>query len=391
MIVALTSSKLNALIDELDIEDNMIHRYYIKDDGISFLKFVKRKMSLHAHFSDIIIDRNCLTESNDELIESIRQFRMMYDCRVTIFAEGSGNEFIVGLLRCGVYNIITAENSQLQKEELTQCLSQNGLPQIKWLRAFPNLTNPMQPKDTIHFKTERPKNRFYISFAIALTIVLLVIVILVSFRRCGADNKPDSEAQEIIQTTLDTSEKSPEPPESLKSTVSTTRTTTTEQIITSSESASVTTTTTTTRTEPSVTTTTTKKPVATTTSTTTKKPTTTTTTTTTTKPKTTTTTTATTTTTLVTAEVIPTGLKISCPVAVNGIVTLNVGGSAQLNAEFTPANVTDKSVVWNSRKPEVVTVDNNGKLTAVGKGTTTVSCETSNGRFKVAIMVTVIG
>ncbi len=194
----------------------------------------------------------------------------------------------------------------------------------------------------------------------------------------------DEELSDEITTTATTTKTEP-------TTTTTTTTTSAEQ--------SVTTTTTTTKTEPSVTTTT-KKPTVTTT--TTKKPTvtttttkkTTTTTTTTTKAKTTTTakktTTTTTTTTLVTAEVIPTGLKISCPLAVNGIITLNTGGTAQLTADFTPDNVTDKSVMWSSRKPEVVTVDKNGKLTAVEKGTTTVSCETANGRFKVAIMVKVI-
>ena len=194
----------------------------------------------------------------------------------------------------------------------------------------------------------------------------------------------DEELSDEITTTATTTQTEP-------TTTTTTTTTSAEQ--------SVTTTTTTTKTEPSVTTTT-KKPTVTTT--TTKKPTvtttttkkTTTTTTTTTKAKTTTTakktTTTTTTTTLVTAEVIPTGLKISSPLAINGIITLNTGGTAQLTADFTPDNVTDKSVVWSSRKPEVVTVDKSGKLTAVGKGTTTVSCETANGRFKVAIMVKVI-
>lgn len=203
----------------------------------------------------------------------------------------------------------------------------------------------------------------------------------------------ESEIVSPIYTSFTTMNSQPSTSTSITESV---KTTTTTEPTTTTTSTRLTTTTK----EPTVTTTTTiKKQTTTTTVTTTKKPTTTTTTkktttttTTTAKPKTTTTkkTTTTTTTTLVTAAVIPTGLKISCPVAVNGIVTLNVGGTAQLTADFTPDNVTDKSVIWSSRKPEVVTVDKNGKLTAVEKGTTTVSCETANGRFKVAIMVKVV-
>lgn len=44
-----------------------------------------------------------------------------------------------------------------------------------------------------------------------------------------------------------------------------------------------------------------------------------------------------------------------------------------LTATFFPENATNKEVVWTSSKPEVATVDNTGKVTAVGVGNTTIS------------------
>jgi len=44
-----------------------------------------------------------------------------------------------------------------------------------------------------------------------------------------------------------------------------------------------------------------------------------------------------------------------------------------LTATFFPENATNKEVVWTSSKPEVATVDNAGKVTAVGVGNTTIS------------------
>ena len=60
-------------------------------------------------------------------------------------------------------------------------------------------------------------------------------------------------------------------------------------------------------------------------------------------------------------------------------LSLTVGESATLTATVTPANATDKSVMWSSSDPSVATVEN-GRTTAVGEGTATVTVTTSNGK-----------
>ena len=60
-------------------------------------------------------------------------------------------------------------------------------------------------------------------------------------------------------------------------------------------------------------------------------------------------------------------------------LSLTVGESATLTATVMPANATDKSVMWSSSDPSVATVEN-GRITAVGEGTATVTVTTSNGK-----------
>ena len=60
-------------------------------------------------------------------------------------------------------------------------------------------------------------------------------------------------------------------------------------------------------------------------------------------------------------------------------LSLTVGESATLTATAMPANATDKSVMWSSSDPSVATVEN-GRITAVGEGTATVTVTTSNGK-----------
>ena len=59
--------------------------------------------------------------------------------------------------------------------------------------------------------------------------------------------------------------------------------------------------------------------------------------------------------------------------------TMHAGDTATLSATVTPSNATDKTVIWTSSDPDVITVDQSGKLTAEGSGDATVTAEIWNG------------
>ena len=82
-------------------------------------------------------------------------------------------------------------------------------------------------------------------------------------------------------------------------------------------------------------------------------------------------------------------------VAVSGIslnnttLILEVDSSEILTAYVTPQNATNKAVVWSSSIGSVATVDNAGKVTAVGEGVSTVTVITSDGGMTAQCEVTV--
>ncbi|MCI7658193.1 Ig-like domain-containing protein [Anaerotignum sp.] len=74
----------------------------------------------------------------------------------------------------------------------------------------------------------------------------------------------------------------------------------------------------------------------------------------------------------------------------NSTLSLSAGESGQLTAHFNPENATNKNVAWNSNKPEVAMVDNNGKVMAQAPGTATITVTTEDGNKTATCTVTVL-
>lgn len=90
------------------------------------------------------------------------------------------------------------------------------------------------------------------------------------------------------------------------------------------------------------------------------------------------------------------GVQIEAlPVSTTGVtlnketLSLNTGESETLIATISPDNATNKAVSWKSSDSTVATVDNNGKVTALKKGATTITVTTEDGSFSATCDVSV--
>lgn len=69
--------------------------------------------------------------------------------------------------------------------------------------------------------------------------------------------------------------------------------------------------------------------------------------------------------------------------------SLLVGGNETLTATVLPEGATNQNVTWKSDKPEIATVDANGKVTAVKAGEATITVTTEDGGKTATCKVTV--
>ena len=94
------------------------------------------------------------------------------------------------------------------------------------------------------------------------------------------------------------------------------------------------------------------------------------------------------------------GIKLTCKVTVSNVkvksvklsnttLTLQEGKSETLKATIEPFNATEQGITWSTSNKKVATVDN-GKVTAKGTGTATITVKTKDGSKKATCKVTVV-
>ena len=79
--------------------------------------------------------------------------------------------------------------------------------------------------------------------------------------------------------------------------------------------------------------------------------------------------------------VVPTAIAVTGISLTPASLTLDEGDSATLNVLVSPANATDKSVLWSSSAPSIATVNQGGMVSAVAEGSATINVETADGGF----------
>ncbi len=82
-----------------------------------------------VHITEIILVRDAADNSDDELIQSIREFHTMFNPRITIFDEKltENNKLFKDLLEVGVGNIITSSVLKEVKDDIVKSMSEKGL------------------------------------------------------------------------------------------------------------------------------------------------------------------------------------------------------------------------------------------------------------------------
>lgn len=86
------------------------------------------------------------------------------------------------------------------------------------------------------------------------------------------------------------------------------------------------------------------------------------------------------TTTSTTKSSTPSKVNVSSVEIDTGNIEILIGESKKLKATVSPSNATDKTITWTSSNKDVVMVDSEGEIIALGVGEATIKVKTSNGK-----------
>ncbi|MGG4220603.1 hypothetical protein ABEW32_20575 [Paenibacillus jamilae] len=97
--------------------------------SFSLLSFVVKDMRHFSHVRYLVLNRSAIMESDEDLIQALLSYQTMYDMRVVIIAEGmpQNSPFVQQLIQLGIVNIVTAIEIDEIQNQLTECLSNEGM------------------------------------------------------------------------------------------------------------------------------------------------------------------------------------------------------------------------------------------------------------------------
>ncbi|MNO15952.1 hypothetical protein D3C76_56230 [compost metagenome] len=153
MILYLTENNRVNLLDFLEREHAMSVKKLI--GSFSLLSFIIKDMRHFSHVQYVVLDREAITESDEELIQALLSYQTIYDIRVVIVAEGlpTGSPLLLKLFQIGILNVVTATEIKEIRNELRECFSEEGMQRLT-SACLPTITDEKSP-DIFHEKNEQ--------------------------------------------------------------------------------------------------------------------------------------------------------------------------------------------------------------------------------------------
>jgi hypothetical protein len=156
MILYLTSSNKVNLLDFIEIELELPVKKLI--GSFSLNSFVIKDMRFYSHVHYLAIERGAIKETDEEMVQALLSFQMMYEMRIIVISEGlpESSPFFQELIQADIQNVVTGETIDMIKDEVRECFSEVGMVRRKPARES-IATEGMPQSSTVE---EVPQFRF---------------------------------------------------------------------------------------------------------------------------------------------------------------------------------------------------------------------------------------
>ena len=145
MILYLSRNETANLLDMAASEKSLHIRKL--SGNFSLSEFIIQEMRKFASCRYFCVERLAITENDDEFLEALQSFQMMYDARIIVIHESVSDMdgLVRALVQLGVTDIVTASEIDEKLRQIDECLTSEGMLRYKLTAK----------------KVERLDNRFY--------------------------------------------------------------------------------------------------------------------------------------------------------------------------------------------------------------------------------------
>lgn len=141
---------INLTIEE--IQENVVMAIINEEFDLS--DYIKKQSGQINVLKALIVDVDAIKDSQEEFIQALSNFRMLYDTKIIVIATGRepGDTILNGVFCTGIYDIITAEKEALS-EELKYCLEKGkNFQDSARFQILENKENETSEASVIHEK-----------------------------------------------------------------------------------------------------------------------------------------------------------------------------------------------------------------------------------------------
>lgn len=126
MIFYISSEAYNEVIRSTILQSGQLILGQEVTNEFYLLKYIKQKLSAMSNVEQLVIDLSALKDTNEDILQAIENFRMMYDqTRIVILATNrrEGDELLAQLFSLGLYNLVLTDDYVRIREELSVCIT----------------------------------------------------------------------------------------------------------------------------------------------------------------------------------------------------------------------------------------------------------------------------
>ncbi len=120
MILYLTSKRYMNILNFLQDEEELFIKKYVGKYNLN--DFLGKSIQRLGHIETIVIDRTCLTDTNEQVIEAIKAFKSYSKIEIVFYLGEENENLFYELIGLGIFNIITKSEVEELREEIRLCL-----------------------------------------------------------------------------------------------------------------------------------------------------------------------------------------------------------------------------------------------------------------------------